>query len=330
MNGNKKEVFLGFDTSCYTTSLAIIDNQEQLIANEKTILAVKAGKKGLAQSEMVFEHTRNLPELIEKLSWQNFLVRAIGVSARPRPLVDSYMPAFLVGKGMARSLAQILNVPLYTTSHQENHLYAGLWSAGLTVTEPVLLVHLSGGTTEFIKVQKNSDKARMQLGDFNFNLLAATGDISAGQFIDRVGVALGLKFPAGSHLEKLAQQAKFKNLEIPIAVRKGQISFSGPCTAALRLLAVKDSPAPAELAYAVIEAIAISLYRSLRYLAATYNLKKVLLVGGVASNIYIRDFLQKSLLKYNLEVYWAQPEFSTDNAVGCAVLAKRKWNGENA
>ena len=66
MNGNKKEVFLGFDTSCYTTSLAIIDNQEQLIANEKTILAVKAGKKGLAQSEMVFEHTRNLPELIER------------------------------------------------------------------------------------------------------------------------------------------------------------------------------------------------------------------------------------------------------------------------
>lgn len=328
MSASKTEVFLGIDTSCYTTSVAVVTDKEELLTNSKLVLQVKEGKKGLAQSEMVFEHTRNLPELIEKLTFAEFLVRGIGVSVTPRSLENSYMPAFLVGKSVARSLATALNVPLYQTSHQENHLYAGLWSAGLRLNQPLLVAHLSGGTTELLKVSR-LDNAINDLAKNKFELLAATLDISAGQFIDRIGVEIGLKFPTGRYLEQLAEKAILKNLEFPIAVRKCAISFSGPCTAAMRFLQ-KQQADKAEIAYGVLNTVAISLYRSLRYLAKEHKIKQLLLVGGVASNKHIRDYLKLNLQKYNVAVYWAQPEFSADNAVGCAVFAKREWNGEHA
>jgi len=99
-------VILGLDTSCYTTSVALMDLQGRLAADERQVLEVRQGRKGLAQSEMVFQHTRNLPMLIERLPLAGFAIKGVSVSARPRPLADSYMPAFLAGYGMARSLAK--------------------------------------------------------------------------------------------------------------------------------------------------------------------------------------------------------------------------------
>ena len=101
-----EEVYLGIDTSCYTTSLFFMDREGHAAAETRRILKVKPGGCGLQQSEMLYQHTRNLPELMEEAArGHSFTVRGIGVSARPRPREDSYMPAFLAGLGFARSLA---------------------------------------------------------------------------------------------------------------------------------------------------------------------------------------------------------------------------------
>lgn len=97
------DVFLGIDTSCYTTSICLVDGDYKVIADERRILEVPQGGRGLSQSNMVYQHTRNLPMLFEKLApilHENPTIRAIGVTDKPRRRDDSYMPAFLAGLGL--------------------------------------------------------------------------------------------------------------------------------------------------------------------------------------------------------------------------------------
>ena len=97
--------FLGIDTSCYTTSAAVYDSSKGLMGEERIVLSVKEGRRGLSQSEMVFQHVKNLPVLLRRLSPLLQDLKGIGVSGFPRRRADSYMPAFLVGRGMAEALS---------------------------------------------------------------------------------------------------------------------------------------------------------------------------------------------------------------------------------
>ena len=228
----KQKVYLGIDTSCYTTSVAVLDEAGLLLGEARRILDVKPGRCGLQQSEMVFQHTRNLPNLLEQvLQGGKYEITAIGVSGYPRPLEDSYMPAFLAGTGVARGLSAAIGAKLHIISHQENHLEAGMWSAGGPSAERFLLLHASGGTTDLLLVERQAD------GRFKLTEVGGSIDLHAGQFIDRVGVALGLQFPTGPELEKLAATADVSQMvELPVSVRKLNVSLSGPATAALRKL----------------------------------------------------------------------------------------------
>ena len=183
-----EEAVLGLDTSCYTTSAALMDLHGHLLGDQRRLLRVKPGHRGLAQSEMVFQHTRNLPDLLEALDLSGVQVKAIGVSAKPRPREESYMPAFLVGLGMARSLGKLMGLPVHRFTHQHNHMFAGLWSVGKPAPDRFLLVHISGGTTDLLLCERQPD------GNFSLEPRGTSIDLHAGQFIDRVGVALGLPY----------------------------------------------------------------------------------------------------------------------------------------
>ena len=179
------ELAIGLDTSCYTTSIAAMDLAGHLMADARIPLQVKPGGKGLAQSEMLFQHVRNLPVVMERLRQSigsEARVVAIGVSGRPRPVDSSYMPVFLAGLGTAKTIGLALGCPVFEISHQENHLLAGLWSAEMETGPAFLAVHASGGTSEVLKVQKS-------VAGFAIELLGGSCDLNAGQFIDRVGVA---------------------------------------------------------------------------------------------------------------------------------------------
>ena len=147
------DTYLGIDTSCYTTSLCLVDETYDIAADERIILTVPKGGRGLSQSNMVYQHTRNLPVLFERAAavLKTRQVRAIAVTDQPRRRDDSYMPAFLAGLRYARALSAVLQVPLYRLSHQENHLLAVLRSLGKIEKEPFYGIHLSGGTTELVR-----------------------------------------------------------------------------------------------------------------------------------------------------------------------------------
>jgi N6-L-threonylcarbamoyladenine synthase len=308
-------MFLGLDTSAYTTSVAVVDQEKHLVWEKRRLLEVPQGEKGLAQSEALFNHIKNLPELLALVPptiWPE--IAGIGVSTAPRPAEQSYMPVFLAGRSVASSLASALNVKLVTTSHQEGHLAAGLESAeGFALTD-FLAVHLSGGTTEVLKVRKDSP------GKLSLQILGGSSDLHAGQFVDRVGVRLGLSFPAGKELETLAlKSAPGSASLLPSSVKGYEMSFSGVESAVQRL--IEEKKRPADLARAVEGCIVRTIYKVLTKAVDDTGLRDILIVGGVASNQYLRNQLEKKL-ESQARLFWAKPGWSSDNSIGVALLTR--------
>ena len=304
------ECFVGIDTSNYTTSAAICTSDGEVVANLKLPLPVKAGECGLRQSDAVFAHIKNLPDMMQSLAdeLKGMKPLAIGVSAKPRPQEGSYMPCFLSGVAAAESFATAADIPLLRFSHQEGHIMAAVYSAGamhLLNTERFAAFHVSGGTTEVLLTTPHAS-------GFDIELFAATADINAGQAIDRIGVMLGLTFPCGKELEKLALQYD-GNIKVKATVKGSDCCLSGvenKCTKALSDR--KDKPYIAALCLKYIEE---SLFKMTENILETYGDIPVVFAGGVMSNSIIRENLTK-----RLPCTFCEPVYSTDNACGIAVL----------
>lgn len=309
-------IYLGIDTSYYTTSLALVDEAGRLLEDQRRPLAVKSGERGVSPPQAVWSHLKALPDVAEPLlrAYGKEIV-AVAASVKPRPIEGAYLPPFKVSEGFGRSIAAALGVPFYPSTHQEMHIMAGLWSSDQApVGEQFLAIHLSGGTTELIRVTRRP-------GGFDEELLGGTQDLHAGQFVDRVGVALGLPFPAGPHLERLAAQGRFGEVMLPSSVQGWSISFSGPETAAQRLVGKVEG---ADLAVAVFGCVAKTLEKWLRMAIKETGLNEILIVGGVAANQLLRTRLKERLEHpaVGARLSFAQPQYSTDNAVGTALLAR--------
>lgn len=296
---------IGFDTSNYTASVAWTDGGSD--KSYRRLLTVKEGERGLRQSDGVFQHMKLVPELYASLADEIDLnaVKAVGVSTRPRTVEGSYMPVFLAGEGYARTVSATLGVPLYTFSHQDGHVMAGIYSCGEygLLDGDFISVHLSGGTTEILK-------SRYEGINFRHEIIGGTKDISAGQLIDRVGVNMGLSFPAGAALEQLAMTAQ-KAEKLPVSTDGAYMNFSGAETKAMR------AEASSALALGVLEAVRDTLIKTINHAIGDTKIHRVLIAGGVASNGLIRDGLTNGL---DGEVYFASKEYSADNAVGIAYL----------
>ncbi len=317
-------MILGIDTSCYTTSLAVVDMKGNLIYDIRKTLSVKLGDRGLQQSEAVFQHVQNLPGLFSRLSDKLNIreVKAVCASTKPRPVEQSYMPVFTISQGFGQVIARARQIPLFFTTHQEGHLMAGIWSAQGPEENRFLAVHLSGGTSEVLKVFKKED-------GFSIEILGATGDLHAGQFIDRIGVELGMAFPAGQDLEKLAATWPGEIPYLPTGVKGYDFSFSGPETAARKLL--QGGTAPSAVARAVEHCVATTLEKLLRRAIEEYRIPEVLVVGGVAANQYLRQRLIARLEHpaVGARLFFAEPRLSTDNAVGVAQIGLLKFKNQN-
>ncbi|MFO7952376.1 MAG: O-sialoglycoprotein endopeptidase [Bacillota bacterium] len=315
MKKDHEQYYLGLDTSAYTTSLALVDQDEMLIFDCRKPLPVKEGSLGLRQSEAIFAHLNQLPELWDPEAEikDHAKIAAVAYSSAPRPVKNSYMPVFKVSEALGLFLARTMGFNYLSSTHQEAHVMAGLWSAGLNAGR-YLVVHLSGGTTEIISAEE------YEPGCLKLELLGGSSDLNAGQFIDRLGKAMGFAFPAGPALEKLAKECKNDHLELPIAVKKNQISFSGPASHAERLL--HKGCHKEELARAIERCIADSVINAVTNLSIDRkSFDALLAVGGVISNKFIRSRLKEKLTGW--KVYFADPEYAGDNAVGLAVLAAR-------
>ena len=311
----KKNLTIGIDTSNYTTSMAVFDTESlEIVANLKAPLDVKSGERGLRQSDALFAHVKNLPEISDRVreyySYES--LAAVGVSARPRDAQGSYMPCFLAGVAAAHTLASG-GAMLFEFSHQAGHIAAALWHSGRRelIEREFIALHVSGGTTELLHVKPNDYS-------FDVSLLGGTLDINAGQLIDRVGVMMGLKFPCGPALELLAREfiesGNKCTLTQKVSVTNDGVNLSGAENKARA--ALDSGHSHGEVAQFILEFIAKSLDALTRLAKEKYGEMPVLYAGGVMSNTYIKDYLAK-----RHDAAFAPPEYSGDNAAGIALLA---------
>ncbi len=309
-----QNLYLGVDTSNYTTSLALCADGK-IIKNVRRLLPVADGACGLRQSDAVFLHTRALPELAEELFCDDTYavsnLAGVGVSVAPRDAVGSYMPCFLAGISFASGIALSHRIPLYRFSHQAGHVMAAIASSGAPeqFTGDFLSFHVSGGTTEALYVKNRNFH-------FDFTVTGGTNDASAGQIIDRAGVLLKLPFPCGKALDELSQKSEKK---LPCGALKtdgAYFSMSGLQNKFEKFVSSGENPA--DCAAFLFESISRALIKSTMALRETYGKLPVLFAGGVMSNSLIRARLE------NLEnVYFASRELSSDNACGTALLCEK-------
>lgn len=305
--------YLGIDTSNYTTSVAVYNDQSGAVRHTKRLLTVKPGERGLRQSEALFQHTRALPELLaEVCGTAPPPYSAVGVSARPRDAEGSYMPCFLAGVSAASAAAQASGIPCYSFSHQCGHIAAALYSVGRLdlIGSEFLAFHVSGGTTEALLVTPSSAHI------LGCRIVGNTLDLNAGQVIDRVGVMLGLSFPCGAQLEQLALRSG-RSYRIKPAVRAHNCSLSGVENQCRSLLNQGESPE--DIARFCLDSVCAAVDYMAGALLAEYHVREVVFSGGVMSNAIIRAVLTE---KY--PALFAAPEFSCDNAAGIAVLSALK------
>lgn len=308
------ECFLGIDTSNYTTSVALCSRDGEVLANLKRLLPVKEGECGLRQSDAVFAHVKNLPELMQELRPHlvGRKILAVGYSARPRQAEGSYMPCFLAGRAAAESFAAAEGLPLYSFSHQDGHVMAALYSAGqselLLRKTPFAAFHVSGGTTEVLLVTPKED-------GFSVELVGETADLNAGQAIDRVGVMMGLSFPCGREMEALAATATQKPPTPRISVKDGNCNLSGLQNLAEKLW--RESGDRALVSAFVFSFLGKTLQSMTASLDERYPAIPVIYAGGVMSNRYLQTLLGK-----RADTYFAEPAFSADNAAGIALLCR--------
>ena len=306
------DAFLGIDTSNYTTSCALADENGGIIISHKALLPVKQGDLGLRQSDAIFAHLKQFPDVYQNVcgKMQEHRIKAVCVSSKPRDGMDSYMPVFLAGKTLGQTIAQTLGIPCYETTHQKGHIAAALiQSEGIRF--PFTTIHLSGGTTDFLSVDEHG-----------IHTFASANDIHAGQLIDRLGVLMGFPFPSGKHMEELTGKVKSTGRYSAIVKADG-IWLSGV-----------ESQAKRDMEQGIpFEQIAADVYDVLsRLIIKTLDIfappsKMVLVTGGVASSAHLKGILnersEKRGGKYSFT--FSQPQYASDNAAGVAIIGRNLY-----
>lgn len=220
------------------------------------------------------------------------------------------MPCFMVGYSHAQLLSDAFRVPLFEVSHQQGHVAACLWSAGRLdlMDKPHLAWHLSGGTTELLLVEPDGKNVKC-------TKIGGTTDISAGQLIDRTGVMLDLPFPAGKHLDALAKNAV--NTDVFKVKCPGlEFSLSGVQNKAQQY---SELNSPTETAGYALRCVCHAVKTATENARKLYPGLEVVFSGGVASNSMLRAVMSDAI--------FSEPMYSTDNAMGVAVLAHRLMEG---
>ena len=281
---------LGIDTSAYTTSIALIDAQSnKILADERKVLEVGKGQKGLRQQEAVFQHLKNLPVLYGKITQDITKVKTICVSSKPRNSEDSYMPVFTVGQNFGKVISRTLDCSYIEYSHQENHISASLIDNYKNIDHRFLAVHISGGTTEFVSAEKG-------IKGFETKIVGGTKDITFGQLIE---------YLAGKRVDEI---------KTPAVSGSSYINLSGMENYYGNLVNKYTRETVINSLFKYIAECILHIIRSLSH----FNFKTVIISGGVASNSRIRNYLIDNIKEY--EIIFPSVENSSDNAVGLAFL----------
>ena len=312
--------YLGLDTSNYATSAAVYDSENNTITGSVKIpLEVKKGSLGLRQSDAVFLHNKNLPAAFEELAKQTDItqVDAVGVSAVPRNVKDSYMPCFLAGTAAAEAISYTKGIPLYSFSHQAGHIMAALYGTGFAKAKQkdFAAFHISGGTTDMLSCTLDGTK-------LDIETVMSSLDLFAGQAVDRVGGMLGFAFPAGEQLSRLANGSDTNDSAKPTLKENG-CCLSGLENKCRELIGKGNEPA--YVARYCLNSIAAAVSAMIKHYEQQYGAERdIICAGGVMASVVIRQ----NLTAMHKNIHFCEPAWlSADNAAGTAILAARARNG---
>ena len=318
---NDNGYILGIDTSNYKTSVAVTDRNNNIICDFRRFLKVKRGDRGLRQSDALFQHIKNLPELMQNVrDVFDGSFSAVSYSDRPRPAEGSYMPVFLAGESLGKSLASAMNIPCFSFSHQEGHIEAIKTYSSMSSMVNFLACHFSGGTCELLNVAAEGS-------GYSIKIIGGTRDISLGQVIDRAGVAMGMEFPAGEEMDRAAIAAAGETSVLtPVKVKDGWFNLSGIDTQIKRILS-QSSKAEPEFIREIFVRLSDSVSEMLIQGAQMTGINDILMAGGVSSSTFMRETVTGELEKKHINAVFDDNNLSQDNVVGTALLGGRQlWH----
>ncbi|MEM9243442.1 MAG: tRNA (adenosine(37)-N6)-threonylcarbamoyltransferase complex transferase subunit TsaD [Pseudomonadota bacterium] len=313
---------LAIETSCDDTGVAIYDgDRARLLSNQLYSQIELHNRYGGVVPELASrDHLRKAMPLVYKALDEAAIsiheINGIGYTAGP-----GLMSALFVAGSIARSLAMALNIPVLGINHLEGHLLAVMLEDNKP-DFPFLSLLVSGGHTLLVHVKA--------IGQYQ--ILGQSLDDAAGEAFDKTAKLLGLPYPGGAHLAKLAQQGDPKrfNFPRPMTDRPGlDFSFSGLKTHAINTLSKTDADArsKADIARAFEDAVVATLFIKCRRALVQTGLKRLVITGGVGANMALRQCLKTQL---DADVYYPRQQFCTDNAAMIAYAAyQRLCRGES-
>lgn len=333
-------LILGIETSCDETGIALYDSERGLLAEALySQIELHTEYGGVVPELASRDHIRKTLPLIEQVlaeaGYQRQHINGVAYTSGP-----GLVGALMVGAMIGRSLAYALNVPAIGVHHMEGHLLAPMLEDN-PPEFPFVALLVSGGHTQLVRVD--------DIGQYQ--LLGESLDDAAGEAFDKTAKMLKLPYPGGPQVAKLAELGIPGRFTFPRPMVKHpglDFSFSGLKTYTLNTVhehandqGVVDDQTRADIAYAfqqaVVETIVIKCKRALKQ----QSLSRLVIAGGVSANKALRAGLEQALQKVNSEVFYARPEFCTDNGAmiayaGCqrllagqtdelAVIATPRW-----
>lgn len=306
-------IILGIETSCDETAVAIVKNGKDIKANliySQIKLHEKYG--GVVPEISSRAHFQVLPlllkEAIQNTDYQYIDFDAIAVTYGP-----GLIGSLLIGVSCAKAIAFSYKIPLIPVNHLHGHIYS-VFLKNESVTFPAVALIVSGGHTELVYVKGHNE----------FQKLGGTLDDAAGEAFDKVGKILGLEYPAGSKIDKLAKNGNPNTIQFPrayLGTNNFDFSFSGLKTAASRFLKQYKQVDIKDFCASFQQAIIDVLLNKTINAAIKMNTKNIIVCGGVAANSALRETFKKKAEELNLAVYLPEPEFCTDNAAMIATAA---------
>lgn len=309
-----KDVYiLGIESSCDETSMSIIKNGcEEIATTVLTQMDTHAKFGGVVPEIASRMHTENITMVLEdvlnkaKMSVDD--MDAIAVTYAP-----GLLGGLLVGVEFAKVLSYVYKKPLIATHHIAGHIYANNLVKKLEF--PLLALVVSGGHTELVLME----------GDYKFKVLGATLDDAAGECFDKVARVLGLPYPGGPNVEKLAGSGKpTYHLPVPMINDSLNFSFSGLKSAVINLnhneLQRGNEIRKEDLACSFQTVAVEELVKKSKMAIEKYNIERMILAGGVSASKYLRSEMQKMCDELNVDLSVPPMKYCTDNAamIACA------------
>ena len=297
---------LGIETSCDETAVAILEGEGRLLANIVYSQAKLHALYGGVVPEVASRaHMRKLPILVKEALTQT------GIAISDISLVAAtYGPGLvgplLVGLSHGKAIAFGLGIPFIGVNHLEGHIFAHrLGSAGST--PPFMALIVSGGHTSLVSVREYG----------RYQLVGSTVDDAAGEALDKVGKMLGIGYPAGAELDRLANEGNEAAIRFPRPMESSpgfDFSFAGLKTAVLYYLREHPGQEPKDVAASFLASVVDVLVKKSLDATRRHQLKQLVVVGGVAANSRLRQQLHALGPERGIEVFFPSAELCTDNA----------------